>query len=590
VTPEQEVFAELPQQAYVVACPGAGKTRTIIARVARILGALPPRRGVAVLSFTNSAVEAFTKRCREQDLGAALRLPNFVGTFDAFVRQCLVLPAGIPGYVGRPVIVDSWKSLDIEIRLPGAAYHEGVSLDQFDPETNQIVPAAISNNGLRAHVIAHQAGYETAAAKRRQGLIRGGYLSAADARLLARGHIRHAQTGPALGRALQARFAEVLVDEAQDCNFVDLDILAWLRDHGVPVTIVCDPDQAIYGFRGGAGPELAAFGAAYPPGQRPILTGNFRSSGPINALAATLRNRSEPDQALGATAALTHPILLATYTGTSPPPAISTMFVHHLEQPAVGLTRKGGMILAHTALDARRAAGDALAHEAGTSRVETVARAVGEFWCPSADGRGRRATIRTIERLLLELRGVWHASDPDVSRALARGKLDARQLRREAVTLLLNLPKTCAETIEGRAAWIATLKSETARLALALPAGTTIGSFFRNPGPAVGWSAHFDDPGKVSTNCATIHEAKGQEYEAVCVVIRPNRAPQNYTNQLLDAWEQRVDLEAKRVIYVGVTRARSFVMLAVPTAFGDRCAAILQQNHVEYNRVEIPPP
>jgi len=46
-------------------------------------------------------------------------------------------------------------------------------------------------------------------------------------------------------------FLEVIVDEAQDCNPLDLQILEWLRGHGLAVTVVADPDQAIYGFRHG---------------------------------------------------------------------------------------------------------------------------------------------------------------------------------------------------------------------------------------------------------------------------------------------------------------------------------------------------
>jgi DNA helicase-2/ATP-dependent DNA helicase PcrA len=72
-------------------------------------------------------------------------------------------------------------------------------------------------------------------------------------------------------------------------------------------------------------------------------------------------------------------------------------------------------------------------------------------------------------------------------------------------------------------------------------------------------------------------------------VLRPDRAPDNRTTQLFDAWEQRQELEAKRVIYVGVTRARRFVMLALPTAFGDRCIRILQNGAVPFERVAIAP-
>lgn len=45
LTAEQEAFASHAGGTFVHACPGAGKTRTIIARLAKIAATLPPRRG-----------------------------------------------------------------------------------------------------------------------------------------------------------------------------------------------------------------------------------------------------------------------------------------------------------------------------------------------------------------------------------------------------------------------------------------------------------------------------------------------------------------------------------------------------------------
>lgn len=99
LTGEQEAFATYAGSAFVHACPGAGKTRTIIARLTRIAAALPARHGVAVLSFTNSAVDEFRERCRAAALDSLLRHPSFMGTLDAFVRHFVVLPEGVQNFV-----------------------------------------------------------------------------------------------------------------------------------------------------------------------------------------------------------------------------------------------------------------------------------------------------------------------------------------------------------------------------------------------------------------------------------------------------------------------------------------------------------
>ncbi|MGG7607853.1 UvrD-helicase domain-containing protein [Streptomyces sp. ZG43] len=57
--------------------------------------------------------------------------------------------------------------------------------------------------------------------------------------------LRHGKTAAALLPPLLSRFAEVVVDEAQDCSAADLAILQLLHDAGLPLVLVGDPDQAI---------------------------------------------------------------------------------------------------------------------------------------------------------------------------------------------------------------------------------------------------------------------------------------------------------------------------------------------------------
>jgi superfamily I DNA/RNA helicase len=130
-------------------------------------------------------------------------------------------------------------------------------------------------------------------------------MSAGDARAQTLRLIRDNVIGGALARALAARFQEVMVDEGQDCNPLDLQILTWLRAHGVNVTFVCDPDQAIYEFRNGNPQGIQVFKDTYPIASHKELTGNFRSSPAICQLAASLRREGQVDRSLGESAMLT---------------------------------------------------------------------------------------------------------------------------------------------------------------------------------------------------------------------------------------------------------------------------------------------
>src|SRR5262245_52092121 len=88
-TDPQRELIEKPGSVLVEACPGAGKTQCIVERFVQRPGA-DARRGVALLSFTNAAINEARVRCAERsDLLAA---PNFVGTIDSFINRYIVSP------------------------------------------------------------------------------------------------------------------------------------------------------------------------------------------------------------------------------------------------------------------------------------------------------------------------------------------------------------------------------------------------------------------------------------------------------------------------------------------------------------------
>jgi len=586
-TPEQIAFATYPKGAFVHACPGAGKTQTIIARLAEIACSLPPRRGIAVLSFTNSAVDEFNARCRVSNVVSPLKFPSYIGTLDAFVRYFIVLPASNNKSSVRPIILDSWDALGIGIRLSGKSAFAGdpVSLDLFDPQTGFIEPEKISHAGLRNHVIQHKARYEQAALYRRRGLLNAGYLSSGDARVQTLQIIRDPNKGAALGRALSARFHEIIVDEGQDCNPLDLEILFWLRKNGANLSFVCDPDQAIYEFRNGSTTAIHKLKASYAIESRLKLTGNFRSSPPICQLGATLKSANFVDESVGVTANLTHPMLLLTYRSQKRGSEIGLAFLEHLTK--IELNSTNVIVLAHNEKVAQRAAcGVVSSSSNGRSRIESMARSVSEFWSPVATLRSKESVVQAIEVLLLDFMGLSQPNEHP-QRTVERVGLDRRTHRRNALHLLMNIPKACGDSDDDRLDWISHVRAEAKQLNLQLPPDTTIGNFFRKP-PNERWSGHLQRPSVTSAEhklkWSNIHAVKGHQYDAVCLVIPPNRAPYNRTEKLIESWEKRTDTEAKRVVYVGITRARCCGTIAIPEAFADRCATLLTDSGVPFLR------
>lgn len=328
---------------------------------------------------------------------------------------------------------------------------------------------------------------------------------------------------------------------------------------------------------------LQEFKETYPVESHRGLTGNFRSSPAVCRLAATLRNAGQVDDSVGDTANVEHPVLLLTYGGRGPTAMVGQAFLGRVTE--LGLDSTNAIILAHSGKVAQRAVGATTNDSNGSSRIESLARKVAEFWSPAATARSREAVLQAVETMLLDLMELRQPNE-HLLRTVERLGMDRRAHRRCSLSFLMSLPRECGDTNVDRLAWIAYVHEGVERLELSLPAGVTVRSFFPRPTNAQ-WSNHLQMPTDLGLKCAKIHEVKGREYSAVCVVVPPNRAPENRIEVLFESWEARADAEAKRVIYVGLTRAKHLGALAVPVAFADRCVAVMTAGQVPYMRKDL---
>jgi len=92
--------------------------------------------------------------------------------------------------------------------------------------------------------------------------------------------------------ALVRRYPHIIVDEAQDVGSMHLAILRQLAKAEAQITLIGDPNQAIFGFCGADGSYLRAYESR--EGDRAKnLTTNFRSVPAIVAVANSLSGRSD---------------------------------------------------------------------------------------------------------------------------------------------------------------------------------------------------------------------------------------------------------------------------------------------------------
>ncbi len=578
LTDEQRTFATFDDGCFVTACPGAGKTKTIIERLKFLTEKLPRRQGIAVLSYTNAAVDEFAERCRRLGLQPLLEPPHFHGTLDAFIRAFIFMPIGIDGVAQRPRVVERWADIGIgPIRFQG--YAGGLLLDAVDWQMKTINTKGIYDANLRNHIESTEAQCLNRANARRLGLQRKGIVCMRGMRELAETYIADACRGPALLAMINGRFKEIIIDEGQDCNPADLRIAGWLRDNGVRVTIVCDPDQAIYGFRSGSTASIRGERDRYPPEARLTLTGNFRSTANICSFTATLKHDQMADEAKACHRDHPTQVILLKY-GSRITKAIGEGFLTEVRREAI--IESQAIVLAHGFSKARQATGGFAEPDIPPdSVIGTIALEIGRFWQDATSKRNRAIALQRIEKKLLDHYGLRNDEEP-VPDCLERLGLEARNLRRRTLEFVMKLPQNCEKA--DQKAWMARAQEAVKTFPLDIP-----GIKPSKPRAITkdGWSAPLRQRPEDCIKYSTIHEAKGCEYDAVCVVIPPDTGDRQRTADLITSWEHGTDEEAKRVIYVGATRARKLLMLAVPESYYDRCCTLLSGKGVAFTRQDL---
>ena len=560
-TPEQSRLLEHKDSAFIIACPGAGKTQVMVERARRIMRSSNDG-SVAFLSFTRGAVSELLGRLRRESLLRSTVFPHFMGTFDGFVWQFMIAPLGIPKVDASPRLIPDKSSRLVQ------PYEKSqpLPLSCFDRVSGQIDENAALRHrfDINKKKARQVKAYETCA---RNMLLRfrdRGELDFNDARQIALERIADKEFSPRLSCALAARFKEIIVDEAQDCNPADLEIVRWLRDAGIPTKVVCDPHQSIYEFRGGVTNQILAFATSFPKEDQLFLSGNFRSSQSICKAIVMLRPldaRKVTDEPLGEFKEDRTPIYVLTYAGRSVPSTIGTRFSTLLDE--LRIDRANAPLLAATRNSGYNAIGQPVV-EGNKDLTFRLAKAVSDF-CFSCDWHGQKSAIEAVHKIILTLEG--RLSGKTYHQCIDTYCIHQNEWRPQALHILRTLQYEL-DAFSGADEW---LRQARELLAPYLPPGSpSISLKLKNNKfiEDILKSVPADKPA-----ARTIHAVKGKEFPAVCVVT----VPQTFKGILdyLETGEPEEKAEAARELYVAASRAQRLLVFASPKSQAARFAAHL---------------
>jgi uncharacterized protein (TIGR00375 family) len=508
----------------VVAGPGTGKTRTLTHRLAHLI----QERGMAAerclaISFTRRACGELRERLDALVGGEAERV--LVTTFHGLGLRILREQHKAVGLGPGFRVADDTERLELLAEVLGGP----------EREARRLLPELVRRKRDRAlrwpdldpepsEVAGPLARYE--AALRKLDLVDLDDLLALPVTLLA--------GDPALAARYRERFGFVAVDEYQDVDELQDRLLRLLTTPDANLCVIGDPDQAIYGFRGADVGFFLRFAEDFPAATTVRLTRNYRSSPAIvaGALQAIAPSTLVPGRELAAMAGEVSPTRITVHQAASD--LAEAEFVVQTIDRLLG----GASFLS---LDSGRADGGA-EHGLSFADVAVLYRTDAQSG-PLAEALGRAGMPfqkRSHDRLL---------GRPAV-RALVRGLRDPGPDGARPLTVRL-----AAAAAGGPGADPAEALELVAPLAERC--GDDLDRFLAEL--ALGDEVDTWDPRADRVSLLTLHAAKGLEFPVVFLVgcedgLLPLRfGPQPSAAELA---------EERRLLFVGMTRARSHLFLS----------------------------
>ena len=309
LTPEQaQAVQHGPGPLLLIAGPGAGKTKTLIHRIARLLatGAAQPWE---ILAVTFSVRAAGELRLRLADLlGEQIARGVTAATFHSICARMLREHAGVFGRTASYTVYDQadvrrvieWLLSDQQrgqIQQALADYGQPAAAEVL-AEISLAKNRLLSPNSYEQH--ARHAAAPLIAAVWREAEIELQRSNALDFDDLLTHAVRLLAEHPHRLAFYRQRWRWLVVDEYQDTNEAQSILIALLAGAGGNVCCVADDDQLIYSWRGAQSRNILAFGERFPAHARIVLGRNFRCRSEIldAAVACVTHNVQREAKAL----------------------------------------------------------------------------------------------------------------------------------------------------------------------------------------------------------------------------------------------------------------------------------------------------
>lgn len=549
----------------VKACPGSGKTYCVAARLAYMLKSWnKSNQGIAALSFTNVAWkeirDSLKKSYGEEYL---IRSPHFIGTIDSFINQLIFLPFGhkVIGCSGRPVMVGEpygrWTG--------GWNFYQKRFCDlvyDIDGNLGRKYPQAIRNTLWENK----RTKFENA----KKAMLKSGIATQCDSDYFS---LKLLRKFPVIANALAKRFPVLIIDEAQDTTNIQMGIIDCLLRAGLKeIMLVGDPDQAIFEWNK-ANPDLFMRKMIEWRSNALELNQNRRSSQNISTFSSALSSFESPFQSIGYSEGTYKCSYQPEIIGYKDVTTALSHFKNVCQQFGVGLDSKAALCRS------RSTVADLLSSGTSSSGLKPespwkdelqgdissyLAKAKFSF-CNGGVVSGMHRCEKALVMLIKKQSRIAVTDVRD-----AKDEVGVAEWRKTVYKLLITLPDIglCIKQ------WVD-------------DANRTIADFCPDVDLTSSFKEKFSDvtvrdlivkyePGSFvdDVEISTIHGAKGRTIDAVLVVLKTKTGSGKHYKTLLGEISKQdfntIKPEELRIVYVGITRPKRVLVLAVPEIDVDR--------------------
>lgn len=561
LSPAQLCAVSVEEHTLIVACPGSGKTRTLVAKMLRCLDEVrdTPYK-IACLTYTTAAVHEIEYRLWRYgqsgdekfcDISTihSFCLANILDFFYEYIPEYengfSVLSSDSEAY--KEIVKETLDIFNLDRRLVNTFENLNREPDGGPSYLPDIGPEVVIQFWERL---------------RKDGLIDFPSMIYYAYKIL----FDH----PNVAHALAAKYKWILVDEFQDTSALQVEIFRAIAQFDkTKFFLVGDPIQSIYGFAGAVPGLLDEFAEELGAIDDFQLRGNFRCSDQIVEHAERLCPRTPPMTAIGQAAATgIEPVYVDT---TSSIEAIVEHFLPVLEEYQISygeaaILAPWWFTLYPLARHLREQRIPVVGPGARPYKRSHPFAMFAEALCASLVKNSPKAFHQLEKELFLLLRNL------NRQRAFTlysyEGKLLALQLLRIAQEVkeqqqgAIRWLSQCAYEIGDALVQEQIISEETAML-IGESADHMIADMIRNKINTHTLSIEdlgiFADTAN-SIKLLTMHRAKGREFDAVAIIdLLDGKVPDYRAIKNNDV--DRIE-EGRRLLYVGITRARRFLLYA----------------------------